>query len=100
MILVGRVRRVARNGSSLDVHTRAMIDVIEVPPERAVLDAAGHTEVGLRAIRSAHDPAAAGEEVALWKLWTRARGSADDSSGGRADDRVDSREHIDEVQGV
>ena len=45
-----------------------MIDVVEVAPERAVLDATGHTEVGLVARRCTRDPAAAGHEVAWLPL--------------------------------
>ena len=61
---VARINRVARDGGVFDVLAVAMIYVVQVAPERAVLDAPGHTEVGLRSRRRPGDPATAGHEVA------------------------------------
>src|SRR5258706_9846448 len=65
------IRRVACDGRGLHVHAAAVVDVVEVAPERAVLDATAHTEVALRAGRGSRDPAPAGEEVA--RGWWRRR---------------------------
>src|SRR5438093_12879561 len=45
------------------VHAVAMIDVIQMAPERAIPHSARHTEVGLGARRRARNPAAASQEV-------------------------------------
>src|SRR6266540_3273202 len=63
--------RVARDLCGLHVHAGAMIDVVEVAPERAVLDATRDTEIGLGARRRAGDPSAAGHEVARCLTWSR-----------------------------
>src|SRR5262245_12074233 len=58
------ISRIARDRSLLDVHATAVINVVEVPPERPVADTPGDTEVGLGPGRRASDPAAARDEVA------------------------------------
>src|SRR2546425_460696 len=64
MFRLGRVGEVAGDRGRLHVHAGVMIDVVEVAPERAVLDATRDTEIGLGARRSNGNPAAAGDEAA------------------------------------
>jgi len=63
-VTIINIVRVARDGCGLHVHAVAMIDVVEVAPERAVLDATRDTEIGLRARQCIGNPAAAGDEAA------------------------------------
>src|SRR5439155_23751643 len=67
-ISVIRINCVSGDRGLFYVHAVPMVDVVEVPPERAVLDAAGDTEVALGARRCAGNPAAARHEVARWRL--------------------------------
>src|SRR5206468_2537708 len=53
------------------VHADAVIDVVEVAPQRAVPPAAGDTEVGPGARRRAGNPAAARHEVVTWRRLRR-----------------------------
>src|SRR6266487_2510662 len=61
---VGRIDCVSGDGGGLHVHSVAVVNVIEMAPERVVLESAAHAEVGLRARRRAGDPSAARHEVA------------------------------------
>src|SRR3989442_179332 len=90
-IRVVRVERVARHGGGLHVHAVAMINVVEMAPERAVLDAALHPEVRLVSRRRARDPSATRHKVARWCAawrWRVRDGGTSDSGGGRAEDHV------------
>src|SRR5437867_10139898 len=60
---VVRVHGISGHRGGLHMHAVAMINVVKVAPERSVLDAPRHTEVGLGPRRRAHDPAAARQEV-------------------------------------
>src|SRR5437867_7570162 len=55
---------VPRDAGRLDVQAVAVVEVIQVPPESAVLHPSAHTEVGHRARRGPDDPASAGHEIA------------------------------------
>src|SRR6266404_8338083 len=63
-IRIIRVKRVAGYCRLFHVHAVAVVDVIQVAPERAVLDATCHTEVGFRARGCASNPSTARHEVA------------------------------------
>ena len=94
-ISVIRINGVPGDRCGLHVHAVAMIDVVQVAPERAVLHATGHTEVGLGARRCAGNPAAAGDEVTAFG----GRCAARDAGRRGAEDQVraGARRH---VQGV
>ena len=67
-----------------------MIDVVEVAPERALLDATSHAEVGLRSGRCAGNPTTTRRKVVAGLVGDEAIGfvSAADSRGRGAEDNV------------
>src|SRR5207249_4974701 len=61
---ISQIDRVSGDRGGLYMHAIAVVDVVQVAPKRAVLDAAGHTEVGLGARGGARNPSTARDEVA------------------------------------
>src|SRR5262245_17468393 len=70
-IRITRIRLVARDSRGFHKHAVTVVDVIQVAPERPVLDSPSHTEVGSRATRCPDDPAAASHEVTWRRRWRR-----------------------------
>src|SRR6266704_2558792 len=62
-VRVARIDRVTGDRRGLHVHPVTVVDVVQVAPERTVLDTAGHAEVGLRPRRRAGNPTAARQEI-------------------------------------
>src|SRR5439155_17142902 len=101
-IRIIRVKRVAGHGRLFDVHAVAVVDVIQVAPERAVLDATRHTEVGFRARGCAGNPSTARHEVAHRRPcgFSSSRAGARNPDGRGAEHQVHAGEHINDVQGI
>src|SRR5437879_3780876 len=101
-IRIIRVKRVAGYCRLFHVPAVAMVDVIQVAPERAVLDATCHTEVGFGARGCAGNPATTGHEVAHRRPCglSSSLAGARNPDGRGAEHHVHAGEHINDVQGI